>query len=105
MKIFGLKNCDKCRSAAKVLEVFDIIDVKKTQISDEILNDAFSNFGEQLVNRQSTTWRGLDPIEQRANTMELLKKYPTLMKRPLIRTKEGQLFLGWTEEVKAALSL
>ena len=104
MKIFGLKNCNKCRSAAKELEVSSIIDVKRTQVPEEILSKAFSDFGERLVNRHSATWRSLDPVEQQANPMELLKKYPTLMKRPLIRTREGQLFLGWTDSVRAALN-
>ena len=104
MKIFGLKNCDKCRSAAKTLQVSDIIDVKKTQLPEEILKEAFFNFGEKLVNRKSNTWKRLDTNELQANPMELLRKYPTLMKRPLIRTQEGQLFLGWTKEVKSALT-
>ena len=92
MKIFGLKNCDKCCLAATVLDVANITDVKRIQIHDEILRRAFSKFGEKLVNRRSTTWRGLDHIEQQENPMELLKKYPTLMKRPLIKTQDGQLF-------------
>ena len=104
MKLFGLKNCDKCRSAAKTLDVSEIIDVREKQISEKILNEAFTNFGEKLVNQKSITWRRLSTTEQQKNPLELLKKYPTLMKRPLIRTKEGQLFLGWEDEVKAALT-
>ena len=43
MKIFGLKNCDKCCLAATVLDVANITDVKRIQIPDEILLEHFLN--------------------------------------------------------------
>ena len=103
MEIFGIINCDKCRLAQKALDVSAITDVKRVQIPKDILLKAFSTFGDKLLNRSSTTWRTLDPAEKEKNPLELIKKYPTLMKRPLIKDKNGELFLGWSEDIKTAL--
>ena len=104
MEIYGLKNCDKCRMAHKALDGYDIIDVKNVPISDEILQAAFLTFGEKLINRNSTTWRGMNDTEKRETPLALLRKYPTLMKRPLIKTAEGRLFIGWSEAIKSEVS-
>ena len=64
MEIYGLKNCDKCRMARRALNLFNIIDIKNEPISEELLQAAFLTFGEQLINRSSTTWRGLSDIEK-----------------------------------------
>ena len=103
MEIFGIINCDKCRLAQKALDVSEITDVKRMQIPEDILLKAFSTFGEKLLNRSSATWRTLDPAEKEQSPLELIKKYPTLMKRPLIKDKNGELFLGWSEDIKTAL--
>ena len=89
--------------ARKALGVSEITDVKRVQIPEDILLTAFSTFGEKLLNRSSTTWRTLDPAEKEQNPLELIKKYPTLMKRPLIKDKNGELFLGWSEDIRMAL--
>ena len=103
MEMYGLKNCDKCRMARRALNLSNIIDITNEPITEEVLQSAFLTFGEQLINRGSTTWRGLSDIEKGLAPLALLKKYPKLMKRPLIKTAEGQLFIGWTEDVKSAL--
>ena len=103
MEIYGLKNCDKCRMARRALNLSNIIDIKNGPISEELLQAAFLTFGEQLINRSSTTWRGLSDIEKGSAPLALIKKFPKLMKRPLIKTAGGQLFIGWTEDVKSAL--
>ena len=103
MEIYGLKNCDKCRRAGRALNLSKIIDIKNEPIPEQLLQAAFLTFGGQLINRSSTTWRGLSDIEKGYAPLALLKKYPKLMKRPLIKTAEGQLFIGWTEDVRSAL--
>ena len=103
MEIYGLKNCDKCRRACRALSLSNIIDIKNEPIPKELLQAAFLTFGEQLINRRSTTWRGLSDIEKGSAPLALLKKYPKLIKRPLIKTAAGQLFIGWTEDAKSAL--
>lgn len=57
---------------------------------------------EKLLNKKSTTWRGLSNEEQQtAITNEgivvLLVKYNSLIKRPLIEWKDGSITVGFDE--------
>ena len=60
-------------------------------------------FGEELVNRRSTTWRDLSEAERDEEAIELLVAHPKVMKRPVIETESGELYLGWTPGTQAAL--
>ena len=102
MQLFGLKNCDTCRKAMKALPNAQLIDVRAEGVPRDILVDALEQFGAALVNTRSTTWRGLSEEERRAEPLELLAAHPALMKRPLI-VDGSQMYLGWTDDVKAAL--
>ena len=103
MKIYGLKNCDKCRQALKTLSnsVQDVsfIDVRSDAISLKLLKNFFSIFGVELVNKRSTTWRRLSLSEQKQDPIELLIKYQALMKRPVI-SYNNKSELGWNKEVE-----
>ncbi len=59
-------------------------------------------FGDALINRSSTTWRGLSEDERALPPADLLARHPTLMKRPVIEAG-GKLYLGWGKDVQAAL--
>lgn len=102
MQLFGLKACDTCRKALKLLPAAQLVDVRGDGVPDEILEQALSDFGDKLVNTRSTTWRGLSDEDRAKPPLELLRAHPALMKRPLIE-KDGQLFLGWDKGVQAAL--
>lgn len=102
MRLFGLKNCDTCRKAIKVLPGVEFVDVRADGVPEEILNRAFEAFGTALLNTRSTTWRGLSEEERSGAPLDLIKAHPTLMKRPLIEA-DAQLYLGWTAETRAAL--
>ena len=102
MRIYGLKTCDTCRKAMKALEGAELVDVRKDPVPGELLEKAQAQFGEALVNRRSTTWRGLDEAERARPPLDLLADHPSLMKRPLIEDGED-LYLGWTPEVQRAL--
>ena len=103
MKIYGLKNCDKCRLASKTLlnsgQEVSFIDVRSDGISLKLLENFYSIFGVELVNKRSTTWRSLSLSEQKQDPIELLIKYPALMKRPIISYND-KFELGWNKEVK-----
>ena len=103
MKIYGLKNCDKCRLASKTLlnsgQEVSFIDVRSDGISLKLLENFYSIFGVELVNKRSTTWRSLSLSEQKLDPIELLIKYPALMKRPIIRYN-NKSELGWNKEVE-----
>jgi len=98
--IYGLKNCDTCRKALKVLPQAQLCDVRADGVPDEVLATAFEQFGEALLNTRSTTWRGLDAQQREAAPLDLIKSHPALMKRPLL-SLNNQLFLGWNKEVEA----
>ena len=48
MRIFGLKNCDTCRKAVKLLDGYRFFDVRVDLIPDEILDAALQEFGDDL---------------------------------------------------------
>ncbi|MDB4071128.1 arsenate reductase [Amylibacter sp.] len=103
MKIYGLKNCDKCRQAIKTLlnsgQEVSFIDVRSDGVSIKLLENFYSTFGVELVNKRSTTWRSLSMSEQKQDLIELLIKYPALMKRPIISYND-KFELGWNKEVE-----
>ncbi len=102
IRLYGLKTCDTCRKALKLLQDAEFVDVRAVGVPAPVLEQAQSAFGEKLLNTRSTTWRGLSESERARPMMELLADHPTLMKRPLIEA-DGTLYLGWTAETKAAL--
>lgn len=106
MKLYGLKTCDTCRKALKALEQAgksaDFVDVRADGVAAEELTEFLDAFGDDLVNRRSTTWRGLDEAARARPARDLLAAHPTLMKRPVIR-QGGALYLGWGKDTQAAL--
>lgn len=104
MHLYGLKNCDTCRKALKSLTGAELVDVRADGMPADLLDRALAQFGEALVNTRSTTWRGLDEAEREAPKAELLRRYPALMKRPLI-DDGSTLYLGWTPETRASLGV
>ncbi|NHX27390.1 arsenate reductase [Escherichia coli] len=104
MRIYGLKSCDTCRKAIKAIAAtgrdVQMVDVRETPLSAEELARFHTAFGEDLVNRRSTTWRGLDETARARPALDLLAEYPALMKRPVIEAGD-RLFLGWGKDVQA----
>ena len=104
MRIYGLKACDTCRKAAKALPAADFVDVREAPLEAGQVARFLGEFGEALVNRRSTTWRGLSEAEREKPPEVLLAAHPTLMKRPVIEA-DGALHLGWGKDVQAALGV
>ena len=103
MKLYGLKNCDSCKKALKALQSagksFEFIDLRATPVTAEKLQKWLDEHGEAvLVNRKSTTWRGLDDQARQQPALTLLMANPTLIKRPVIESGDN-CFVGWTAEV------
>lgn len=103
MKIYGLKNCDSCRKALKSLQGAVLVDLRDNPMPPDLMMRAHAQFGADLVNRRSTTWRNLGQDQRDRPELDLLTDHPSLMKRPLVETDTGSLYLGWTKEVQAAL--
>lgn len=102
MILYGLKQCDTCRKALKELANVTFVDVRKEGVPGAVLERASAQFGENLLNRRSTTWRNLSAEARLEPQLVLLAAHPTLMKRPLIEDN-GRLTLGWNDDVRAAL--
>ena len=101
IEILGLKNCDKCRDAQTKLNNMgcniEFIDVRKNPIDLDQIKQLFAMFGNQILNKRSTTFRGLSQLEKDCSVIELLKKYPALMKRPVI-VSSNRNTIGWTTD-------
>lgn len=107
---FGLKSCDSCRAALKSIEAagkpVDIRDVRDDGVPEEMLRRAVEELGaDSVINRRSTTWRGLDETARGGDAVELLKMHPALMKRPLIMHEDGTLTIGWDAQARAAIGI
>ncbi len=104
MRFFGLKSCDTCRKARKALADAGhdptIIDVRADGIAAEDRASIIAAFGDQAINKASTTWRGLDDAEKSGDPAALLEAHPTLMKRPVIE-QDGHWTIGWKPDVQA----
>lgn len=104
--LYGLANCDRCRKARKALEaagrVVEMRDIRAAPLSADERAEFLAAFGDSLVNRRSTTWRGLDDRARTAPADALIASHPSLMKRPVIRGDDG-LHLGWDEGVRTAV--
>ncbi|MCT2538700.1 arsenate reductase family protein [Sedimentimonas flavescens] len=107
MILYGIPTCDTCRKAKKALEAaghqVTLRDVRAEPLSGDEIAEFVAQFGERIVNRASTTWRGLSEAERAASVPDLLAAHPTLMKRPVIRG--AQLTLGWDKAAQAAQGL
>ena len=97
--VYGLKACDSCRKAVAGLRAAGVEaalhDLRADPVAREVLAAWLETFGEALVNRRSTTWRGLDAAAQAAAPLALLEAHPALVKRPVIAAG-GRLWLGWS---------
>ena len=95
MQIYGLKSCDTCRKALAAHPQAVLVDLRRDGLPQAVLAQAIAGFGAALVNRRSTTWRGLDAAAQALPTEDLIRAHPSVMKRPLIVAADGSLRLGW----------
>ncbi len=112
MILYGLKNCDTCKKARKALESagedVKFHDVRADGVTKtQIAKWAKAAGWEKLLNKSSTTWRGLDDAEKDGVTekkaLALMAEHPTLIKRPVIENGPTQVFVGWSKDVQEKL--
>ena len=104
LTIYGIKTCDTCRKARKALPDAQFHDLRETPLDGTTIAVFLHAFGDALVNKSSTTWRGLSEDDRKRPAADLLADHPTLMKRPVIDTGDT-LLLGWKPDVQAALGV
>jgi len=104
LTLYGIKTCDTCRKARKALPDAQFHDLRETPLDSATIARFLHAFGDALVNKSSTTWRGLSEHDRQRPAADLLADHPTLMKRPVIDTGDT-LLLGWKPDVQAALGV
>lgn len=87
----------------------DLHDVRADGLERATIESLEAALGyEALVNKKSTTWRGLSDDQKstldRDGALNLLAENPTLMKRPVIETA-GRFTVGWTKPVQESYGL
>jgi arsenate reductase len=109
--LFGLKNCDTCKKALKTLSAAGLevhfVDIRAgADLAEKVPAWLLAVGAEALVNKRSTTWRGLGGVERDKADDEraasLLIDNPTLIKRPVIESGD-QVHVGWTEIVRGKI--
>ena len=105
--VYGLSKCSTCDKARAWLQGRGIghqfIDYRETPVPDEVLRRQAAAIGwEKLVNRASTTWRGLDearktPADEVA-WLARVREYPALIRRPLLVRPDGGALSGFSEK-------
>jgi len=104
--LYGLGSCGTCRKARGALESaghwVEFRDVRDAPLSEEERRRFLVAFGDRLVNRASTTWRGLTDAERQESPERLLAAHPALMKRPVVAVADD-LWIGWDAATQAAV--
>lgn len=102
--LYGLKNCDSCRKALKVLKNAVLIDIRRdVDLSSKVPYWLEQVGADLLVNKKSTTWRELDDSERDSPPSDLLVRFPTLIKRPVIEVQD-KVYVGWSAHVQDQLA-
>ena len=111
LTLYGLKNCDTCKRAVKALQAagsdFVFVDIRAEADLGSKVPAWIGAIGvEPLLNKRSTTWRGLSETDQAGalsgGAETILINNPTLIKRPVIEGAQT-IYVGWTKDVQEAL--
>ena len=113
LSVYGIKNCNTVKKGLDWLNKnkidYEFFDVKKINLTDEKISEWIDNISEpyspeNLLNKSGMTWRKLSEEEKKLpltmeNIINLIKKYPTAMKRPLITLEGKVLAIGFDENI------
>ena len=102
LTIYGIKNCDTVKKALKFLSSkslpHEFIDFRENLISEDLYKIMEHEVGlEMLINKRSSTYRLLTDDEKQNIGYELVSKYPTLIKRPVL-IQNGDVMVGFSEK-------
>ena len=113
IRVYGLINCDTCRSVIKDLEKANInykfYDFRRDGVKGIKIRKWHKKFGyDLLLNRRSATWRALSNVDK-ANlnddkALNLMVNNPVLIKRPIIEMGK-KITIGYKNEFKETLHL
>lgn len=106
LTLYVIKNCDTCRKARKALETqgipYQVHDLRDDGLSAALLEHILHRVPMvELLNKRSTTWRELpDDVKREVDAnkaRELMLAHPTLLKRPLLETNDGDILVGYRD--------
>jgi|TARA_B110000438_G_C15702993_1_gene601889 arsenate reductase len=110
--VIGIKSCDTCRKALAWLSAqktdHQYHDLRADGLDEKRLKGWIKACGwEAVLNRRSTTWRGLGDAEK-ANVdadsaLRLMLAHPTLVKRPVFEIGPA-VYVGFSDSVREALA-
>ena len=104
VRLYGIKNCDSMKKAFTWLAERDISyefhDYKKQGVPRDRLVEWCRALGwKTLLNTKGSTWRKLTPAQQDISTQSkavaTMIEFPSVIRRPLVETAEGQLLIGF----------
>jgi len=107
IRLYGIPNCDTMKKARRWLADhgidYEFHDYKKLGVDEARLDRWIDKVGwETLLNRRGMMWRKLSQ-EQRDNINEagarrLMLEMPSIIKRPVLETKDGQVVVGFSKD-------
>lgn len=102
VKIYGIKNCNTVKKALKFLSSksfsYEFIDYREHPISRDLFEEMEQGVGlDVLINKRSTSFRALSDKEKQNINYELVTKYPTLIKRPVL-IQNGNVMVGFSDK-------
>lgn len=104
MILYGLPTCSDCKNALKALEnaghAVTFRDVRADRLSDAEWAPLIAEFGSNLVDQKSQTYRNLNAWMRESETDAQLNDQPALMARPVI-TDGTKYTLGWDAAAQA----
>ena len=110
--LYGIPNCDTVKKARTWLESnqveYQFHDFRKDGLTAEMISEWLQSVDWQtLLNKRSTTWRGLsdeikDNINQELAEREMLTQ-PTLIKRPVLQMSSGVIVGFKADQYQAEL--
>ncbi|MFN4157472.1 MAG: arsenate reductase family protein [Gemmobacter sp.] len=107
MILYGISTCDTCKRAIKTLTAagkeVTFRDIRAAPLSEAEIDRLVGEFGDRLINRQSTTYRAFSDFLKASDPEAQIAAQPTVMKRPVIET-DGRFWLGWDAATEAALA-
>ena len=105
MIFYGISTCDTCKKAIKALQgaghEVSFRDIRANPLSRAEIDEIVTEFGDRLINKQSTTYRGFSDFLRESDPEAQIAAQPTVMKRPVIRAEKWHL--GWDDATQAAL--
>lgn len=103
--LYGIKNCDTVKKARKWLDKkaidYQFHDFREDGLEKKLVQGWVNSLGwEGLINKRSTTWKGLDAKTKATlddhSIIDTVLQQPTLIKRPVL-IAEDQLLIGFKE--------